>query len=307
MVATKAFGMGIDKPDVRNIVHYGLPKTMDEYYQQSGRAGRDGEPGKCILFATRGDISRKMAVLDDEHARELARAVDQYCWTCECRRVCLLRYFGETAEAAGAACCDNCASQLVDVTEDGQLLMAAVERVSPSPGVYGLNFVIDVLRGANHSKITDRHRQMDEYGRGASKPKSHWQSVGSACRDAGAMMDVTKHGPGGRPYGVVVVTGTAVSKLTMRAPQTPSSAAGGQSSDVVTALKSLRTRLAKQRKVPPYVVFNNATLNALVDVRPTTEADLCRVSGFGARSRQMYGDDVLAVFGPAAKRQKTSQ
>ncbi|MCB0880648.1 MAG: DNA helicase RecQ [Thermoleophilia bacterium] len=316
MVATIAFGMGIDKPDIRYVCHLNLPGSVEAYYQEIGRAGRDGAPAETLLLYGLADIRmRRLFIEDDgtdgEHKRRENRRLDAlvaYCETPGCRRVALLGYFDEAVGPCGN--CDNCLDPpvTIDATREARALLAAIRQTGSS---FGQAHVIDVLRGADTDKIRARgHQGLDAHGAGADRDRPFWQTlVRQALADGVVTLNVARYGRlewGPRAAGVA--EGDAVFRMRTPRPQrtrargaraafraTPADVDEG----LLGALKALRLELARDAGVPAYVVFPDSTLIEMARERPGTLADMAGIAGVGPQRLERYGPAFLDVLAGA--------
>jgi ATP-dependent DNA helicase RecQ len=314
VVATIAFGMGIDKPDVRFVAHVDLPKSLEGYYQETGRAGRDGEPAEAWMAYGLQDLMLVRGFIDRSEAPANIRLIESrkldamlgYCETAQCRRRLLLAYFGEElAEPCGN--CDVCLDppETWDGTIAAQKALSAVVRTG---GRFGAMHLVDVLLGRETPKVTQhRHDELPTFGVGADIDEQGWRDI---IRQLAALSLLRPHpdGHGGlQPTDAAreVLRGDRQLELRRLAPRTKR-ASGGRSrrapvdvpsSDgpLFDALRTLRRRLADEQKVPPYVVFHDATLRAIAAARPSRVEDLLAIPGIGAAKAERYGDDVLGV------------
>ena len=313
MVATIAFGMGIDKPDIRFVVHLNMPGSMEAYYQEIGRAGRDGRAAEAMMFFGLSDARMRRQFIDqdgedDGHKRREHKRLDAllaYCEATRCRRLALLAYFGETG---GKPCgnCDICIDppELVDATREARMLMSAIVRTGQR---FGAAHVIDVVRGADTEKIRERgHDRLPTWGVGADRPKPFWQGLVRQCLASGHLeLDIEGFGALKlTPDGEDVLKGQqALSireiKLSRRDARQRRIADMPQDTDIDTdllsALKALRRDLAAERGVPAYVVFADATLIDMCRLRPATLDDMALVKGVGPKKLETYGAAFLKV------------
>lgn len=313
MVATIAFGMGIDKPDVRFVAHLDLPKSIEAYYQETGRAGRDGEPATTLLLYGLEDVVKlRQMMAQSEGSEEFKRNEQQrlnamlgLCEITSCRRQSLLRYFGDTlAQACGN--CDCCISppQTWDATEAVQMALSCVYRTGQR---FGAGHVIDVLRGSNNEKILSfDHHKLTTYGIGKNLSADEWKSIFRQLVARG-LLDVNIDGFGGLLLNESCRTYLrGEEKISLRrdikiAATTQRRANLGQhieSEDqgLWHALRSCRKRLAEEQGVPPYVIFHDATLREMLEFRPLTPEQLRSITGVGDSKLKRFGDEFLAVI-----------
>ncbi|MBI1304402.1 MAG: DNA helicase RecQ [Phycisphaera sp.] len=330
VAATIAFGMGINKPNVRFVVHADLPKNIEGYYQETGRAGRDGIASECLLLYSRGDVAKHLhflAEISDERARAVAKAqLDQIVSFAEiatCRRAALLGYFGEDyfGEARGdGGCggCDNCLTPRESevVTTDAQKLMSCVLRIEQKSGFrVGLQHLAEVLSGADTEKIRRWfHNELSTYGAGKDRPRASWVSLGrqllqegylEVADDGFAVVRVSERGVDAlRGRSEIRVTKAIAPAAAERTRERAPSRGGGVVAELSPAdaplfdrLRALRKRLADARGVPPYVVFSDVTLRALAAERPQTKDGFLAIVGIGEKKYADFGADFAAEIG----------
>lgn len=320
IVATLAFGMGINKPNVRYVIHYDLPKSIEQYYQEIGRAGRDGLPSTALLLYSYGDTKKISFFIEEKSEKERKIAEEhlkkmvQYAETATCKREFLLNHFGETLpkteEKDGESCCSSCQNKdslLTDVTIPCQKIMSAIIRTNER---FGAHYVIDVLLGSKQKKILDYHHdKLSVYGIGTEYSKSDWLNIVN-------LLVAEKYLSKSEDYNVLSLNQIAKKVLSERTkiylPFTPTGKTGSTIAEkfpkkakielsdkdllLQDQLKKLRRNLAEEYNVPPYVIFGDKTLEQLVYQKPLSEFELENIYGLAEKKIQRYGESIIKII-----------
>ncbi len=307
MVATIAFGMGINKSNVRFVLHYNLPESLEHYYQEIGRAGRDGLRADCLLLYSRSDLITRSALIDAGAASERPgrqarlQAMARYAEARECRRTPLLSYFGETFLPDACGFCDNCLAaktevEKVDASAAARKFLACVVRTGQ---MFGVSRIVDILRGSRSAEtLRRRHDRLPEYGTGQEHAAAEWRRLADEFIRLGLLEQDMEHGslrltPRGQATldGAEVHVPAATSRVAVASATEPA-----HDEALFTRLRALRRELADAADLPPYVVFSDRSLAEMATYYPQSEGNFLAIHGIGHRKLAAYGEPFLAAI-----------
>lgn len=315
IVATIAFGMGIDKPDVRFVIHYDVPKSLEGYYQETGRSGRDGLEGICLMFYSHNDLSKlekfnkDKAVQERENSRILLQEMEYYAESPVCRRRQLLHYFGEEYTEENCGSCDNCVNprERFDGTEYVKMILQAVQQTNER---FGLNHLVNVLRGVEDEYVKSySHTKLPIYGKGADEDADFWKSVIRQALiyqflekdiDNVGVLKIKEKGRKFlvKPKPIELARDHDFTTEVGEEEASERLVVQSKSYDVklFEMLKALRKKIAREKNLPPYVIFQDPSLEEMATTYPTTKEELASVNGVGMGKVQKFGKNFLELI-----------
>ncbi len=315
IVATIAFGMGIDKPDVRFVVHYDVPKSLEGYYQETGRSGRDGLEGLCLMFYSHNDLNKlekfnkDKPVQERENARILLQEMEYYAESPVCRRRQLLHYFGEEFKEDNCGMCDNCVHprETFDGTDYVKIVLRAVKQTNER---FGLNHLVHVIRGVEDEYVKSYgHFDLEVYGKGADEDTDFWKSVIRQAliyqyleKDIDNIGALRISGKGEsflkKPYAIELARDhdftTEIEDEEVSSERVVNSKAYDEK--LYEMLKNLRKKIAKEKDLPPYVIFQDPSLEEMATTYPTTKEEMAQVNGVGMGKVNKFGPPFLSLI-----------